>query len=264
MSLVWSKINTVHLIYGGTFKDNVSSIRAKTFAEMLKLAHGRVQFYTSDLFHDALWLRENVTEPCSFDWITRESGTDIGKMAATTMEREDLRDRDKYRFEIIETDRKFDLNIYQAVPYESVVNVPDTTESFLPETGAMEPPEPVDPLIQILDETESGWKDPTTDARAAATLEKLFPTQENEEPSAPTTKRKVRTTMEEIIDELRNKMNEAQSQIDEAEEKKSELEQYIEGLDGYKGELESLIDSLETMPEFDDSVQVDLSFDSSH
>lgn len=52
---------------------------ARVFGELLRLAEGNVKAYTSDLYHDAMWLRENVAgKPgTSFYYGVRESGTSL-------------------------------------------------------------------------------------------------------------------------------------------------------------------------------------------
>lgn len=67
---------TKHLLYGET---DVRSAAQFIFAELLELARPIVLSYTSDLYHDALWLERYVrgTE-FSFVWSCDETGTAIG------------------------------------------------------------------------------------------------------------------------------------------------------------------------------------------
>lgn len=111
---VWMLNNTYTLVYGGDWKDAESSIRAKVFGHMVELAHNRVKFYLSDLFHDAIWLKEEMTGPMSFEWITRESGTHIGEVCKYVKD-DDYSDVSRYRFEVLGDDRnRWILNIYES------------------------------------------------------------------------------------------------------------------------------------------------------
>lgn len=113
-NLVWNQIDSRNICYGGTWNDVQSTIRATVFAVMLELAQDRVKHYRSDLYHDAMWLAEQVTCPISFDWVVRESGTFIGDSAGYCK----LNEWDKsvkYRFEILnEGSIKWKLNIHEA------------------------------------------------------------------------------------------------------------------------------------------------------
>jgi len=70
-------IEKVRLTGWGTFEDLHLSIRALLFGHMVKRAIPVVHEYHSDLFHDANWITEHVNGPCTFDWLARESGTNI-------------------------------------------------------------------------------------------------------------------------------------------------------------------------------------------
>lgn len=74
---------TVSLCYGWSFTDETkgTSILSHLFGEMVKRAVPVVNFYHGDLFHDAEWLREHVTGECSFWWMVRHSGTNLGESA---------------------------------------------------------------------------------------------------------------------------------------------------------------------------------------
>lgn len=65
---------TVRLVGWCEFND---SVRALLFGHMVKLAKPIVQEYQSDLYHDAMWLAENVTGARTFEWLVRPSGTNI-------------------------------------------------------------------------------------------------------------------------------------------------------------------------------------------
>lgn len=53
---------------------------ARAFGELLQLAEGTVKHFTSDLYHDAMWLHENLPgkHGTEFYYGVRESGTSIG------------------------------------------------------------------------------------------------------------------------------------------------------------------------------------------
>jgi len=62
---------------------SIFSLRALLFGEMLQRALPMVRCYYSDLYHDALWLAENLnladhTSTFAFQWATKEAGTHIG------------------------------------------------------------------------------------------------------------------------------------------------------------------------------------------
>lgn len=54
-------------------------LRARVFGELVRIAGTVMEAYQSDLWHDAAWIRENVTGPEStFYWSVNASGTSIG------------------------------------------------------------------------------------------------------------------------------------------------------------------------------------------
>ncbi len=80
-------ITTHRLVGWGTFEDLRESILARLFGHMVVLAQPVVEEYHSDLFHDASWLRANVTGETEFEFVVRTSGTNLGvsaKYAATS------------------------------------------------------------------------------------------------------------------------------------------------------------------------------------
>jgi len=114
---VWTKIDTRTLFHGGEWDDIATGLRAKTFEVMLELAE-RVKHYRSDLYHDAMWLEERLTGPMQYDWIARESGTFIGEVVAQIA----LSEWDgsvKYRFELLNDERRWMLNVYEAISLSS-------------------------------------------------------------------------------------------------------------------------------------------------
>ena len=74
-------VERVSLTGWGTFEDLQTSIRALLFGQLVIRATPVVQEYVSDLFHDANWITEHVTGPCTFDWLARTSGTNIDESA---------------------------------------------------------------------------------------------------------------------------------------------------------------------------------------
>jgi hypothetical protein len=75
--------HTEHVrLYGWeTFPAAASPVRALLFGELVKRAIGVTRSYLSDLYHDAEFLTENVNGEVTFDWLTRECGTNIGESA---------------------------------------------------------------------------------------------------------------------------------------------------------------------------------------
>lgn len=65
--------------------DFSSTVLSKTFAQMVVRAEGVIKSYHGDLFHDAEWLRRNVSGTKQFYWSARECGTYIG-LAPTWLE----------------------------------------------------------------------------------------------------------------------------------------------------------------------------------
>lgn len=111
---VWMLINTSTLVYGGDWKDAESSIRAKVFGHMVELSRDRVKFYQSDLFHDALWLKEEMIGPMSFEWVVRESGTHIGDICRYVKDY-DFSNCVRYRLVVREDEKsRWILNIYES------------------------------------------------------------------------------------------------------------------------------------------------------
>lgn len=53
-------------------------IRAFVFGELFKLAVPYLRSYTSDLYHDATWIKTWVKGPTTFYWGVRKTGTSIG------------------------------------------------------------------------------------------------------------------------------------------------------------------------------------------
>lgn len=64
-------------LYGGTLGME-TPVLSILFGEMVKRAIGVIEAYHSDLYHDAHWLKENVTGPMTFYWSPRDCGTNLG------------------------------------------------------------------------------------------------------------------------------------------------------------------------------------------
>lgn len=68
-------------LFTGDFTE-ISTGRAKVFGELVKLATPHVTAYHSDLYHDAVWLHENMCgDRFGFFWSYNASGTTIGLSA---------------------------------------------------------------------------------------------------------------------------------------------------------------------------------------
>lgn len=63
-----------------------SALHQRIFGHLVVLATPVVKEYHSDLFHDALWIKETVTGPTSFLFLVRHSGTHLGRSAALMFE----------------------------------------------------------------------------------------------------------------------------------------------------------------------------------
>lgn len=59
------------------FAEGARPIRAILFGEMVRRATPIMEHFQSDLFHDAIWINENVNGVTAFDWLIRPSGTNL-------------------------------------------------------------------------------------------------------------------------------------------------------------------------------------------
>jgi hypothetical protein len=57
---------------------SIDFIRAKVFGELVKLAAPRMEAYQSDLYHDAVFLRDYFDEPMTFFYSFDTHGTTLG------------------------------------------------------------------------------------------------------------------------------------------------------------------------------------------
>ncbi len=247
---VWNKISSRVMVYGGDWNSAQTTVRATLFAKMLDLGRDRIKFYQSDLFHDALWLNQEVNGPTTFEWVARESGTHIGETAKIVKD-DDWADSARYRFEIREDDnQKWVLDTYELVVHEGTPI--EECESATTAAGCIYHPASV-----------ANVPDTRSDDIINMLFEPNFPTLRNDlttEPNAPTRKE---NKMESIISDIREKYEEASNSKDQLEEYQSSINDAVDELDTYMSELDDLISSLDSLPEV--SVYVDLdtvSFDS--
>lgn len=113
---VWNLIDSETMVNGTGWADAQSTVRAVVFGKMIELGRDRIKHYRSDLYHDAMWIASHLTGAMSFDWMARDSGTWIGDIVAEIRD-DEFTDMVKYRFEIINVDRKWTLNVYEAGPF---------------------------------------------------------------------------------------------------------------------------------------------------
>lgn len=277
MSKVWNKLSSRILVYGGDWQSAQSTVRATTFAKMVELAKDKIQYYISDLYHDALWLNQELNGPGEFEWVVRESGTWIGETAKIIKE-DTYAPFTRYKFEIREDDnQKWVLDTYESVEEQAPVpEIPwvdrhaaldiSQCENATAIEGCIFHPAPV-----------NGWtKEPeftpefkeTTDEQRDDIIKMLFepniPTLRNDLTSAlnvPDTRKEMK--MDDIIRDLREKFNEAEAAKSELEDYQSSINDAVDELETYLSDLDDLINSLDSLPEI--SVYVDLdtvSFDS--
>jgi hypothetical protein len=100
-------------LYGSTTTGAIETpVLSILFGEMVKRALPVVEHYHSDLFHDAEWLRENVTGPTWFFWVVRQCGTDIGQLATLRVQNPSLRSRGDVLYRV--TVERDDHNVWSA------------------------------------------------------------------------------------------------------------------------------------------------------
>lgn len=117
-------VETVRLTGWTTFEDNATSIRALLFGAMVDRAFPVVQQYRSDLFHDARWIAENVTGPTTFDYVVRESGTNLGDSAKIAVKIGAGESAKFYRVELVEN-RGLWSAVFTNVPLSQVADLDD-------------------------------------------------------------------------------------------------------------------------------------------
>lgn len=138
---VWNKASTKVMVYGGDWNSAQTSVRSSIFSKMIELARDRVKFYVGDLYHDALWLSEEVNGATTFEWVPRESGTHIGDTAKIVKD-DDWADSARYRFEIREEDnQKWVLDTWELVVHEGTPI--EDCDSAMTGAGCIYHPSPV-------------------------------------------------------------------------------------------------------------------------
>lgn len=93
---VTTKVHTL-----GVGQTDIAEVRQFVFDHLLQLTDGVVKSYRSDLYHDAMWLREYLTEPMAFYFSVGECGTHIGTDEALSRYREHV-----YRCTVAVSDRR--------------------------------------------------------------------------------------------------------------------------------------------------------------
>lgn len=231
---VWNLIDSKTLVYSAEWVDAQRTIQASTFGKMVELARDRISYYHSDLYHDALWIEKTLTGPMKFDWIICDSGTFIGETVKYLKE-DDWRKSVRYRFEIWQDgDKKWMLNIYEAtLTITKIVSAP------------------INPVKRYWGTEEA---DPFVDSS------RNIPTLRNDDSITNHPRKEIK--MDDYIQELRDKLRNAQEELDIARDKFSELQDYVYGLKEYTDELDSYIDSIDSAPEFEGSFDYDSRFNS--
>lgn len=103
----------------------LTSIRALLFGAMVQRAVRTLGAYHSDLFHDALWLEKNFTgEPLTFEWLARESGTNIGESAEAALRMNPTRRSVFYRIEVTQSRTTMWVATFTVVDHEEVLARP--------------------------------------------------------------------------------------------------------------------------------------------
>lgn len=74
------------LVGWGNFDTMRESILPRVFGYLVRLATHVAHEYHGDLFHDAEWLRKNLTGETSFLYLVRYSGTNLGDSARLMFE----------------------------------------------------------------------------------------------------------------------------------------------------------------------------------
>lgn len=276
-SRVWNLLDSETMQWGGTWADAQSSIRSYVFGKMIDLSKDRIKHYQSDLYHDAMWLNEYLIGPMQIDWVVRESGTFIGEvtMHINDSEWEKIA---RYRFDIrVENDRKWVLDIYQAVSLKKEIPLdPYMGETEFISDGTFTEDDQGnwhsvkdtgygsdEPDKQTLADAEDALKalDPISEIIESLFDRPQFPTYRNNTDLTSINTKEI-TTMDSILRDLREKASEAEEAKDELESKRYELDEAISELDSYVDEINGLIDSLDNLPEVSVSVEIDVSFDS--
>lgn len=86
---------------------------------------------------------------------------------------------------------------------------------------------------------------------------RVIPTHETKEESLTPTKRKENTNMDDILRNLREKLEEAHGVQETLDEQRDEITNAIEELDSYVDEVSTLIDTLDSLPSISIYVNLD-------
>lgn len=262
----WKLIDTKNVVYTSTWDDAKSTVKAVTFGAMVELSKDRVKHYVSDLWHDALWVNEVIQGPMSFDWVARESGTFIGE-SVKHIKLSDWPDAVKYRLEIVNERDKYVLNIYEAV-FEDTASKDQLELVLVPPGYGLTPDEGVAPLElndssdgTFTEDDQGNWH-PVELKEGTEVFKPSFPTLGNIENEVPLrTGRRVRN-MDSILNELRDKLEEANNAKEELENTKYDLDNAIEELETYIADVDDLLDKLDSLPEVSVYFEANISFDS--
>lgn len=98
-------------------EDTLDSVRAAIFGVLVRLATDRVEAYQSDLYHDAIWLKANVSGPTLFFYGVRDTGTNIAHPEGEELVRQ--WNETTWRVEVTRTDHgKWEATTTQLPPLE--------------------------------------------------------------------------------------------------------------------------------------------------
>ena len=81
----------------GASTDSIEVLRPRVFGILADIAWPVVNNYRSDLYHDAMWLNENLSVPDCFYFAVDKSGTSIGTASALVSLRCNSRDSQMFQ-----------------------------------------------------------------------------------------------------------------------------------------------------------------------
>lgn len=90
----------------GSWTDSIDVLRPRIFGILADIAWPVVYNYRSDLYHDAMWLNENLSGPDCFYFAVDESGTSIGTDPALISLRCHSRDSQMFQVWLIVAKKK--------------------------------------------------------------------------------------------------------------------------------------------------------------
>lgn len=266
----WSEVETSTLVYCTEWATGESTIRACVFGKMVELAKDVVTNYVSDLYHDAMWIALTLDGPCSFEYVVRDYGTHVGESATYIKIEEDATAR-KYRFDLFNDGGRWKLTISQAsIVQEDPLDVSCTGYKgvygiYHDEDGSVCPVHDNNGALRKEFDSDGTF---TEDDRGNwspvdVILQTVFPSVENKTQVqlVPDTT-KGNTGMYDLINDLREKLDAANSAKDELTEAKYDIDNAIDDLETYVSDLDDLIGSLDNLPEISVSVSLDVDFES--